>query len=398
MPTVNLRRFSEPDALKEIAPAHLLALLEPHREFLTGRGLTLPPAGSAAELDYEKLAPLFLSPDDIPAELVEKFHLVKQMSGKDTMDHILEVAGARQREFNFAPDSSPMDVAAQLLLKAPALFHELHAERAAERHRAYTFFVARRKPALFTVPSDLKPLEKDLNQWYEHHQRGRTARVLGRQKDHEWWFYIRHAEPIKREGCVGLKDHESGSMIYRPERHDLVVYDAQAGEIRIHADCRQEPEMFRQLFGWHLFKDPDFFPRSREKYTLDPLKAVGRAALAWGGIEGVMGITLKEVEFLRPGARWERERHHSEDVFASFEERGFVIPVTAQVRLAKFAVRFSDAKKPRMVTIRPSNYALVGRDDDAVVLAPWLKRQGFTVDHEPVPEDELLGELRRAAA
>lgn len=389
MITVNIRRYSEPDALKEIAPGHLLALMEDHRPYLTGRGIVLPPAGREADLDYDNLARMFLSPDDIPSELVEKFHLVKQMSGQDAMDHIIETVRARQLEFTFSPDSSPTDIAAQLLTKAPALFQELHAEKSVERYRSFTFYVAREPKRSFKPPKDMKPLEDELNNWYEQHHRGRTARIFSRQKDHEYWFFIRHAEPIKREGCVDIKDNQSGSMIYRPERHDLVVYDSKAGELRVHADCRQEPDLFRLLFGKHLFGNLDHFPTSREKWTLDPLRA-GRSSLVFTGIPRLLGITMKEIEFAHPGAHWSRDRIRAEDVFSVLEGRKFSIPETAEIRLAKFAIQFSDAKRPRMVTIRPSNYALFGRDDDAVVLQPWLERQGFIASNGDAREDQLV--------
>jgi hypothetical protein len=129
MTTENLRRCSESETLREIAPAHLLALMEDHRDFIAARGIKLPPPGHAADLNYTSLATLFLSPDDIPPELVEKFHLVKQMSGHDAMDKILDAVKERQLEFTFAPDSSPMDIAAQLLVTNRALFQEIHAER-----------------------------------------------------------------------------------------------------------------------------------------------------------------------------------------------------------------------------------------------------------------------------
>lgn len=391
MSTVNIRRYSDPDALKEIAPANLIAMLKDEEPFLAARGITLPATANDGELDYEALANLFLSPDDIPPELVERFHLVNQMSNKDAMDHILDQVHDRQLELDFAADASPADVAAQLLLKDKALFQELHAERAVAKYRSFIFYVplpGREKPKDYTPPDDLSALEDELNDWYEKHKRGRSARVFWRQKDTEFWFYIRHAEPIKREGCVGMKDNQSGSMIYRPEKHDLLIYDADAGEIRLHADCTKEPELFRKAFGTHLFGDPDFFPPGLEKYTLDPLKTKARAALAFDGIDGIHSITLKEVEWFRGlGALWEREVHKSEDVFSVFEERDFQIPESFDIRQAKFAVLFTDAKKPRTVTIKPSNYLSVGRDDDAIPVGKWLTAQGFIVKDKP-DEDE----------
>jgi hypothetical protein len=384
MPTVNLRRFSEPDTLREIAPAHLLALLEPHREFLAGRGLTLPPAGSTDEPDYETLASMFLSPDDIPQGLVEKFHLVKQMSSHDAMDTILDTVREREVPIDFAPDSSPMDIAAQLLVKHRDLFHELHADKSVARYRGFTYFVGE-KIENFEMPANFKKLEATLNDWYELHQRGRTAKVMYRQKDSKFWIYVRHAEPIKREGCVGMTDNRSGSMIYRPERHDLVIFDPSAGELGVHADCKDEPELFRQAFGLHLCGDRDFFPHSRRKYTLEPLKVNGPASLDCSGIQGMKTIKLKELEYETPGEIWARRRIQAADVFKVLENDGDSIPEDAELRQAKFAVKFHDAKRARTIIVRPSNYAQVGRDDDAVIMDEFFRRQGFVLQQEEAP-------------
>jgi hypothetical protein len=158
----------------------------------------------------------------------------------------------------------------------------------------------------------------------------------------------------------------------------VVIYDAEAGELRVHADCEQEPELFRLAFGMHLFNDPNYFPPSRGKYTLEPLK-LGRPALACAGIEGLVDITLKEIEFRGHGELGLRERVSAADVFSIFETRRFMIPTAADIRLARFSVLFRDAKKPRSFTIRPSNFATFSRDDDAVLLRPWLERQQFVL-------------------
>ena len=388
MTTVNIRRFSEPDTLREISQASLLALLGQHADFLATKGVVLPAPNNGAVIDYEALAKVFLVPDDIPPELVESFHLVRQMSGRDAMDAILDAVRVRQLPLKFAADSSAADIAAQLLVMDKGLFQALHAEQAVDKYRSFIYFGTDRRALDFKLPSDLSAVEAALNVWYEKHRRGRSARVFCRQKDNEFWFYVRHAEPIKRDGCVGMTDNQSGSKIYRPERHDLVVYDADCGEMRIHAEAKNEPELFRECFGEHLFSDKNYFPKGKEKYTLDPLKRKQRASLVCSGIEGLVNITLKEIEFLRRGTLWERLTHSAEDVFSVFEARGFVIPESFEIRKAKFAVRFADAARPRMVTIRPSSYILYGRDDDAVLVEKWLFAQDFTLKEEIPNEDE----------
>lgn len=377
MKTVNLRRFSDPDALKELAPTRLHELLDPHRGFFEGKGLNIAPLGSCAEFDYPALATLFTSPDDIPPELVEQFDMIRQLGSPNGLDHIVEGLRARSIVITFDPDSSPVDVAAQLLLRDRRLFNELHAEQAVSRFRSFTYFVSRQRVEGFQPPEDLSPLEAELNDFYEQHHRGRTARVFYREKDGHFWYYIRHAEPIKREGSVELRGNASGCTIYRPERHDLVIYDSVRCELAVHGDSRYEPEVFRRAFGRHLFRDPDFFPTTTKKYTLEPLKTAQRAALVSAGIPGIEAITLVEVELATPGALWVRERYQAQDVFGVFERRGYSIPMTLEVRKAKFLVHFTDSKRPRTLTISPSNHAQFGRDDDAVVLAPWLQRQGF---------------------
>ena len=386
MATINLRRYSEPDALKEFSPDILIALMDENREFLATKGVVLPQSGDGTELDYETLALVFLSPDDIPQPLVEKFHLVKQMSSMEAMDTILDTVKERELPIVFAPNSTPQDIAAQLLLKSREVFHELHADKATARYRGFTYFVGEPLPD-FVMPTDFKALESRLNDWYEPHQRGRTAKVMCRQKDSKFWIYVRHAEPIRREGCVGMTDNKSGSMIYRPERHDLVLFDPEAGEMGVHCDCKDEPELFRQAFGLHLCNDKDFFPPSRQKYTLEPLKKKQRKALNCVGIRGLDSIKLKELDYETPGETWAKWRIQASDVFKVLENDGESIPEDADLKQAKFAVKFKDAKRARTVIVRPSNYAQVGRDDDALIMDEFFKRQGFVLANEDGQEN-----------
>ena len=148
--------------------------------------------------------------------------------------------------------------------------------------------------------------------------------------------------------------------------------------MRVHADCDNEAELFRLAFGMHLFDDGNYFPASRGKYTLEPLK-VGRSSLACAGVDGILDITLKELEFRGHGELGLRERVGAADVFSVFES-GAPIPAAADIRLARFSVcLFRDAKKTRMFTIRPSNFTAFPRDDDAIPLHVWLDERQFVI-------------------
>ena len=84
MKTVDLRRYSEPDALREISPQTQVALTDEHWGFLATKGVELRPVGEKSELNDESLPAIFLSPNDLPRELGG--HMVRQMSGPATME------------------------------------------------------------------------------------------------------------------------------------------------------------------------------------------------------------------------------------------------------------------------------------------------------------------------
>ena len=91
MKTVNLQKYADPDALREFSPRMLVALMDEHRPFLASKGVELPPvetlqtATGDGEFNYEVVAPIFRAVEDIPKDLVERFHMVRQMTGFRTL-------------------------------------------------------------------------------------------------------------------------------------------------------------------------------------------------------------------------------------------------------------------------------------------------------------------------
>lgn len=157
------------------------------------------------------------------------------------------------------------------------------------------------------------------------------------------WFLVRHGEPYKREGS--LENGESTSVLYRPEKHDVVVYDPAIGEIRINARSKGEKELYRTRFGLHLFGDKEFFP-GKSKYTLEPLRTDGKASLACTDIDGIEWIRLREVQFYWGGPQHEIETRKADDYFAVLEARGRSLPTKARIIRAGFLIKFADSKTP----------------------------------------------------
>ncbi|MBW2619542.1 MAG: hypothetical protein JRC92_11770 [Deltaproteobacteria bacterium] len=380
MATYNLRRFSNPDALKAIGRKHLSALLGPYCDFLSARGVELPAPPETGHLDYEDLVRVFMSPDsDTPDSLADALYFVHEMASAEGMDELPREAERQGLRIDGSPDPAPADVAVQVWLQDRDLLERKHAEQFLIRPRSFKYFQTGKSPVPdFKNPSAerLAAIEADLDEWFESKKRGRGARVFVYPKRDGVWFLVRHGEPYKREGS--LKDGQPSSVFYRPEKHDVLVYDRALGEIRINARSKGEKDLYRRQLGQHLFGDEDFFPGDG-KYTLDPLRTDGAASLVCTDIEGMEAVKLKEIRFFWGGSEGEVEIRRANDVFSAFEARQRSIYARARIIGASFQVKFSGSKAPRAVNIRPSNIAQYTRDSDSVVVEDWLMKRGFII-------------------
>ena len=198
------------------------------------------------------------------------------------------------------------------------------------------------------------------------------------------WILVRHGMPVKREGAI--KDGQSSSVYYRPEAHDVLVYNSAQDEIGIHAGTKGERTLYREAFGLHLFGDVAYFPDG-EKFSLQPLITDGADSLVCADVDGIEWVKLKEVQRYWGGAQKEIETRRAEDLFAAMATRAATFPATAKLIKAVFLVKFDDAKTPRTVTIRPKNIANYTRDEDSVRIEQWLMKRGFALTPEPEGDD-----------
>ena len=378
MATYNLRRFANAASLKAIAPQHLLEFLEPYRPYFENRDLTLPTSPASDGLDYERLVYVLMSPGtDTPEALLDALFFVNEMSADECMDILLEEAETKGLSLDGKLDPTAADVAVQVFLQDRQLLERKHAEQYLTRPRVFEYFQTQVRPVpAFKQPSwvTLVALELDLDNWFEKKKRGRGSRVFVYPKGDSIWFLVRHGDPFRREGS--LDGDQMSSVFYRPEKHDVLVYESAVGELRMNACNKGEKETYRVEFGRHVFGNEDFFPGTG-KYTLEPLRRDGAVSIVCTDVDGMDWVRLREVQFLRGGAEREIEIRKANDLFAALEGRGQSMPARAPILRASFHVKFTDAKSPRIVTIRPSNIAQYTRDSDADVVEDWLQKRGF---------------------
>ncbi len=378
MATFTLRHFSSAESLQAVQPQHLMQLFERHAAYFETRGVDFGKFNGAGP-DYDALAGVLMTPDEqTPNELIDDLYYVDEMATPDAMDALLDAASAAGLTLDVGDEPTPADVAVQVRLHAPALLEQKHAEFfLLQRRRTFEYFQSRdRVDPTFHAPDAKKhsAFEDALGARLETMKRGRTCKLFVFPRADGVWFLVRRGDPFKREGSI----EKSGttSVYYRPEKYDVLKYDEELGELSVNAEGNKKlVALYRDLIGELLFGDSGRFPGAA-KYTLKPLQDDGADALVCSDVEGIDGITLKEVQFFWGGAQGEVEIRRAKDLFAALKNRKKDLPKGRIVK-ASFLVKFSDAKTPRTVTIRPPNIASYTHDADAGVVEDWLARRGF---------------------
>jgi hypothetical protein len=299
------------------------------------------------------------------------------MATVEGMDSLLEEARIEGLRIEDDANPSPADIAVQVWLQNRDILERKHAEQFLTKPRSFEYFQTEKDPVPeFVLPKAkaTQALERELDDWFEEHKRGRGTRVFAYPREDSCWFLVRHGDPFKREGS--LDEGKPSSVYYRPEKFDVLVYDPKTGEIRMNARSKGEKDLYRRAFGLHIFGSADFFPGT-SKYTLEPLRTDGSASLVCTDVDGMDWVRLIEVRYAWGGKHNETETRQADDIFEALAEREAQMPAKARIVRARFKVKFSDAKTPRTVTIRPSNIAQYQRDADSVLVEQWLLNRGF---------------------
>ncbi len=398
--TLRLKRFSNAAILKRIDPALLVRFLVPFREFLVGqRGMAWP--HDPGDLDHGALARILMSPSvNTPEELLDALFFVDGLADADCFDRLL--AEAQDAGIDLGDgDPTPEDLTLHVWLADREILERVHAEQYRVRPRVFQSFFATKseRPDLHFPDEDTRQaLEADLNDWFDFKKKGRGTKVFAFAKDDGFWFLVRHGQRIKREGTVEA-DGDSGSVFYRPEKFDVLIYYPETGELAIYADTKGERQTYCLQFGKHLFGDVEFFDFRTvpQKYTLTPLIETGRDALACADVDGIERIRLYELHLEHNSEQKDLEIRRADSVLRALEDQQRDLDSeqahTKLVR-AKFRVTFVGGRE-RSVTIEPPNIASFDRETDNSMIHDWLTKRGFiatgnTEGHEDADPGPVL--------
>ncbi len=378
MASFTLRRFSKPGMLRRIDRKHLIAFLEPHAAYFSARGVELPPVQEEDGLDYNELSHVLLTPDNsTPGDLAEALYYVNEVSTQEGFEAVQAEIYGTELDTEIEETATPADLAIQVWMKDKSIIERVIAELLPLNKRSFEYFKTVVNPLpVFTIPSSerITALENDLDEWFAKKRKGKYSKVKIFSKDDYIWIVVRHGSSFNRESVI--ESGKSKSQYFRPEKFDVLIYNPLIGEIRMHAVTKGEKELYRKMFGKHLFGDENFFSQ-RSQFNLESLRTVGEESLSCEDVDGLENVKLKEVQLTYAGAYKDKEIRRSEDFFASLRVRGFQFPQHGRITQASFYVKFKEVKKPRSLTISSGNRASFRCDDDSVILERWLFLRGF---------------------
>ncbi|TCZ63978.1 hypothetical protein [Roseicella aquatilis] len=389
MASFNPRKFADPDRLRGIAPARLEAFMAPWRGYLLDRDFVFP-ASTLIEIDYAGLADILMRPDAAtPGDMVDALYYVQETASAEDMDQLLAAVRARGLMVTDDPAATPIDLAIDVWRVAPEVVRAHHAEAIAMRQQNFEYFGPGQpvRGAFPGIDAELRQrLESEFDDWFESHRRGRGCRMFVIRHTPMTWILVRHGQPTRREASQ-KDDGGVGTEFYRPQRHDVLIFDERSGDLGVHASTKGERNLYLRTLGRHLFSGEEHFPPAG-RFTLDPLIADGSEALNVEDVDGIKGVRLVEYRRYWGGVYRETETRKAEDIFAALADRNIRTLAGGRLNSATFKVAFEDSEKERSVTIRPPGIARYERNDDSELIEQWLRRRGFILSGQRVDDDE----------
>lgn len=388
MSSLDLGRFSRPDTLASVRTDLLRQFFEPFTGYFAYRDFDIATLeGSQPAEALEVLSSILISPcRDTPRELIDALFCIQEVATPKHSD-MLEATAAGE-SVRLPADATALEMAISIWMASPDAIKQLHQRHFVSKVRSFEYYCSgvNQQVPLELNDERVGQLERSLAVYFEKKKRGYGCKLHHFSQEHENWFVICHGGLLRRKST--WEDGKAGSIAYRPERFDLVIYDAIAQELRVNARTDSLREHYRRQFGFYLFGREQHFA-DKSKYCLEPLIRDRKSALITKDTSGLDSVTLTELCYeILDGCR-EVRTHRAPDVFDALEQHQLEIPSNVRTLEASFKVRFSGQQQARSLTLKPSNTAHYARDDGGQLIEEWLMRRGF-IQYEEISSVEQL--------
>lgn len=377
MASFSLKVFIRPDGLKRIASVNLIALLEPWREYFARRDFLFP-SDPEEEFPHDGLAKILLTYDpDMPPTLMDGLYYIDEAASDETLEWLLERAA--EEGIEVSPEGKPTsaDVAVQIYLARPSILEARTVKAIAFNKSAFQYYPGRHdngRDLPDVSEEQLAQMAEIMNPWFDGKLKGRGVRVFVFRREKKFWLVIRHGKLAVREG-KHEEDGETGAAFFRPQKHDVVIYDAAADLLGINAETKGEKDLYRQTLGNLVFGKAKYFGDG-DVFTLAPIRTIGPDILKCQDIPGVTRVRLLEVVRVIPGDPPQIDIKRSSHLFQSLGAGWQDALKRGRITSAKFGFLFEDSSRERSVHIRLDS-ARYDRDSDAERVEAWLRERGF---------------------
>jgi hypothetical protein len=385
---MNLKRFTNVNHLRGLGRPLLKKFFDKFSDDLKASAVKLPPETLESDDDYFKqLATVFYSPKELPKDMANVLFAVVELANDKGVERLTEAVKEKKLEFDWTKKRTDMDFIMEVWLLDPALMMEKHSEHHLLGMMNFHYWGTKTPPKErlpFTPPTDamVELIRQAVDQWCQNNHRGKdTVAVTKYLLEGEWVFSIQHGGTMARLAEI-KETPKTETLFYRPGKDDVVVYNIERDDIRIHMSLKGEEKLYRDEFGRRLRGDPKYFS-DRKNFTLDPLRDDLALALNPDGVPAIEIITLKQVDIFYGGDFADRTVRKSNDLVLSAAERvkkGFdakPFPDGGTLTGATFEIKFKGITKPRKVKLNIPDTLNVGRGGDRKVVEQWLTLREF---------------------
>lgn len=384
---MSLRRFTSVKNLRGLGRPLLKEFFGRFDKELKECKAKLPAESLEDDPYFKKLADVFFSPKELPGTMTRVLEAVIELADDKGVADLTQAAKDKNLAIDWTKERTNLDIVMQVWLVDADLMTKMHNEHRLVSTTRFKYWGTKTPPAermAFTPPTNevLELVRKAVDEWCIENHRGEDTVVISKyQLDGEWWFLIQHGGTMSRL-AESKGNQKTETLFYRPGKDDVVVYNVERDEIRIHADSKGEWELYRKEFGQRLRSEPEYFSE-RKNFVLDPLRKDVDKALSVDGLQDIKRITLQELELTFGGDFDDRIVRKSDDMVASAVQRSKdgkeikAVPEKGKLVRAVFEIEFSNCTKPRRVVIRTPDSLNVGRTGDVKAVHYWLTLREF---------------------
>lgn len=382
MAALRFKRFTSLRFFQGInKPLYLRPFLESHAEFFAELGLDLAALEDTPECE-SKLLEVFSMIDGLaPSQLLAALYLVDDLADQPGMDQLVDECALRN--ISLAPlgnEFTPGDLALYVYVKYQKAFRACYDRSQVDRITKFHEYQSKKRRSLKpqAARSGCAAIEAVLVPWMARRHRGEYCGVRSFHDEREIKFLIVHGGPYETRGSIDDKRAQPSRVAYRPQRHDVLIYDNDSGILKVNARVPLERDKYVEVFGDILFGDPGHFPVA-DLYRLDHLQNSSFSIVKTGDLANV---ALAELVLRRDDDLKSTFVVRAADVLKLIHRGQCPDIESGTLIFAKFRYQTHNDKRWRTVKVKPQNVAEYDHERFGGIVERFLLANGILKTEE----------------